>query len=191
MELLSNPGELLRRYGLTTLIVVAAVLVTIFLVYRASTAESRKWQQAWHPLQQATANADEEQLRAITATDSRAEALVRAWAHVKHGELLYNKRQKDQYVSDLSGRDDLLNLAIESYGQALNVGKEWPQVIGQATIGMGLCYENLDRPELAEKQYDSIIAKSEERFAGTIWLIQAKGRKAFLENAPDTKIVFK
>ncbi len=93
LELLSNPGELARRYGLPALIIVVAALVAIWLIVRASGAQDRKWRQVWLPLERAVAAHNEEQLRAITG-EPKNEALVRAWANVKRGELLYNRSQQ-------------------------------------------------------------------------------------------------
>ena len=190
MELLKDPGELLRRYGLTVLIVVVALVLAIFLIFRASTAESLKWQRAWYPLQEAVDNGDEEQLRSV-AQDTHAEKLVRAWAYVKHGELLYNKSQKEPYLADRQGRDELLSQAIESYGKAIDIGQKWVEIVGQATVQMGVCYESLGKDDLARDKYASIISEGEDRFGGTIWLIQAQGRKTFLDDTADMKVDFR
>ncbi len=189
IEPLSNPRELARRYGLTALIIAAAAAVAIWLIVRASGAQDRKWRRAWLPLERAVATHNEEQLRAITA-GPKNEALVRAWANVKRGELLYNRSQQSEYFSEKAAREELLSQAISCHEQALQIGQKWREVVGQATIGLGLCYENLGQFERAAQQYQAIISQAEERFAGTIWLGQAQIRKAFLEHLAEEKIVF-
>jgi tetratricopeptide (TPR) repeat protein len=189
LELLSNPRELARRYGLPALIIVVAAVVAIFLIYRASGAQDRKWQQAWLPLERAVATHNEELLRAITG-EPKNEALVRAWANVKRGELLYNRSQQSEDFGEKAAREELLSQAISCHNQALKIGQKWREVVGQATIGLGLCYENLGQFERAAEHYEVIISQAEERFAGTIWLGQAQIRKAFLERLEEEKIVF-
>ena len=189
LELLSNPRELARRYGLPALIIAVAVVVAIWLIFRASGAQDRKWQQAWLPLERAVATHNEEQLQAISARPKN-EAVVRAWANVKRGELLYNRSQRSEYFGEKAAREELLSQAISCHEQALKIGQEWREVVGQATIGLGLCYENLGQFERAAEHYEAIISQAEERFAGTIWLRQAQMRKAFLERLAEEKIVF-
>ncbi len=189
LELLSNPRELGRRYGLPALIIVVAVVVAIWLIVRASGAEDRKWQQAWLPLETAVATHNEEQLRAIT-TGAKNEALVRAWANVKRGELLYNRSQQGEYFGEKAAREELLSQAISCHKQALKIGQKWREVVGQATIGLGLCYENLGQFGRAAEQYEAIISQAEERFAGTLWLSRAQGRKKFLAGPAEEKVVF-
>lgn len=189
LELLSNPRELARRYALPALVIALAAGLAIFLIYRASSAQERKWQQAWLPLERAVAAHSEEQLRTIT-DGAKNETLVRAWANIKRGELLYNKSQQNDDFSEKAAREDLLSQAITCYQQALKIGEEWREVVGQAAIGLGLCYENLGKFEQATEQYEAIIAQAEERYAGTFWLAQAKMRKNFLEGPANEKVVF-
>ena len=189
LELLRNPGELARRHGVTLLIVVITVAVALWLMFRASGAGDRKWRRAWLPLDRAVAIRSEEQMRSI-AGDTKEELLVRAWANVRRGELLYNKSQQSEYYSDQAARAELLKTAVEAFQGALEIGADFREVIGNATIGLGLCYENLSQPGLAMAQYESIISEGEERFAGTIWVGLAEQRKAFLVRLPDEKIEF-
>ena len=189
LELLNNPRELARRYGLSALIIVVAAAVAIWLIVRASGAQERKWRRAWLPLETAVAAHNEEQLRAITARPEN-ETLVRAWANVKRGELLYNRSQQSEYFSEKAARQELLSQAISCYQQALQIDQEQREVVGQATIGLGLCYENLGQFERAAEQYEAIISQAEELFAGTIWLGQAQIRKALLKRLEEEKIVF-
>ena len=189
IELLSNPRELARRYALPALIVVVAAVVAIWLIVRASGAEDRKLQRSWSLLEMAVATHNEEQLRAITA-GPKNEALVRAWANVKRGELLYNRSQQSEYFGEKAAREELLSQAISCYQQALKIGQKRREVVGQATIGLGLCYENLGQFERAAEHYEAIISQAEELFAGTIWLGQAQGRKKFLAGPAEEKVVF-
>ncbi len=195
LELLSNPRELARRYGLTALIIVLAAVVAIWLIVRASGAEDRKWHRAWSPLERAAATHNEEQLRGI-ADKSKTKPLVRAWANIKLGELLYNRTQQSDDFQQVAAREELLNQAINYHQQALRIGQEWREVVGQATIGMALCYENLGRFNQARQQYEQIISQSEERFAGTIWLAKAQSRldkaqnRKSLDYLADEKVVF-
>ena len=190
VELLSNPRELARRYGLSVLIIVLAAVVAIWLIVRASGAEDRKWQRAWSPLERALATHSEEQLRAI-ADKPKTKPLLRAWANIKRGELLYNRSQQGEYFQQTAAREELLNQAISYHQQALQIGQEWREVLGQATIGLGLCYENLGQFERAAQQYETIISQAQQRFEGTVWLAQAQTRKAFLERLDKEKIVFR
>jgi len=137
LELLSNPGELARKYGLTVLIVVVATVVAIFFIVRASGAKERKLRQAWLPLERAMEAHGEEQLRAIS-DNTKNEAIVRAWSNVKRGELLYNRSQQGEYSGEQAAREELLSQAISCHQQALQIGKEWREVVGQAAIGLGL-----------------------------------------------------
>lgn len=193
LEILSDPRALARRYGLTVLIVVVAAAVAIFLIFRASGAQERKWQQAWAPLDRAVGAQNEEQMRAISDKTNN-EAQVRAWANIKRGELLRNRSQQNEYFFEQGAREELLNQAINCYQQALQIdkdtGKEWREVVGQAVIGMGMCYENLGQFAQAAEQYQTIISQPEDRFAETIWLRVARTRKTFLEDLKDEKIVF-
>ena len=188
-ELLRNPRELVSRFGLPVLIIGVAAVVALLLILRASGAEDRKWQRAWQPLEKAVALHSEEQLRSL-AGDTKAKSLVRAWADVRLGELLYNKSQQPEYFTDEAARAELLNQAIKAHQEALRIGARWREIVGQATIGLGLCYEDLAQYDLAKAQYDSIISQAKDRFAGTIWLAAAEHRKAFLEQLPKEKIVF-
>jgi tetratricopeptide (TPR) repeat protein len=140
-------------------------------------------------LEKAVALHSEEQLQSL-AGDTRAEPFVRAWADVRLGELLYNKSQQPEYFTDEAARTELLNQAIKAHQEALRIGARWREIVGQATIGLGLCYENLAQYDLAKAQYDSIISQAKDRFAGTIWLATAESRKAFLAKIPEEKIVF-
>ncbi len=187
-ELLSNPRELARRYGLTTLIIIVAAGVAIWFIYRASGGQDRKWRQAWSSLQIAESAGNEEQLRSI-AGDAKSEPLIRAWANTKRGALLYNKSRQSEYSLDKAAGEELLSQAVSCYEQALQIGQEWPEVVGQATVGLALCNEELGQLEQAITRYESIISR-EQDFAGTVWLAQAQRRKAFLESLPDKKIVF-
>ncbi len=195
LELLSNPRELARRYGLTILIIVLAAVVAIWLIVRASGAEDRKWRRAWLPLERALATYNEEQLRAI-AGEPKTKPLLRAWANIKRGELLYNRTQQGEYFQQTAAREELLRQAINCHQQALRIGQEWREVVGQATIGLGLCYENLGRFNQARQQYEQIISQAEERFAGTIWLAKAQSRldkaqnRKSLDYLADEKVVF-
>ena len=189
LDILKNLRGLTRKYGLTVLIVVVTAAVAIFLIDRVSDAEERKWQQAWLPLETAADTNDEEQLRTII-DNSKGEARVRAWANIKQGELLYNKSQRSEYSGEQAGKKELLQQAISCYQQALKIGQKWPDVVGQASIELGLCYENLGQFELASEQYRSIISQEEELFAGTIWLGRAKDRKKFLAGSAEEKVIF-
>ena len=189
LELLRNPRELARRYGLSVLIVLVTATVAIYFIYRAAGAEQRKWRQAWLPLQTAVSQASQEQLRAI-AVDNKSDPLIRSWAHIRYGELLYNKSQQSDVFADQDSRTEFLTQAVTAFQDALQIGIKYREVVGQATIGLGLCYENLSQPDKALEQYESLIANAEDRFTGTIWLSMAQGRKAFLEHLPNEKIVF-
>lgn len=189
LELLRNPGELARRHGLTILIVVITAAVALWLTFRASGAEERKRLRAWLPLDRAVELRSEEQLRSVAA-DSKAEPRVRAWANVRRGEFLYNKSQQPEYYADLAARTELLKTAVEAFQGALRIGADFREIIGNARIGLGLCYENLSQPGQALAQYDSIISDAEQRFASTIWLGLAEQRKAFLTSLPYKKIEF-
>ena len=188
VELLSDPRELARRYGLTTLIVIVALGIAIWFIYRASGSQDRKWRQAWSSLQMAESPPNEEQLKEIVG-DAKADPLIRAWANAKRGALLYNKSRQGEYSGDKAAREELLSQAISCYEQALQIGQERPEVVGQATVGLALCQEELGQFEQARAGYESIISQ-EQNFAGTVWLAQARRRKAFLENLPEKKIVF-
>ena len=189
LELLKDPRELARRYGLTAVIVLIAASVAVYFIYRAAGAEQRKWQRAWQPLQTAVASASQEQLQTIAA-DSGSESLVRCWAYIRYGELLYNKSQQSDAYIDTASRTEFLNQAVTAFGAAVELGPKYRQVVGQAGIGLGLCYENLDQPDLALLQYESIIDQAEDRFDGTVWLIVAQSRKNFLSILPEERIVF-
>ena len=187
-ELLSNPRELARRYGLTTLIIIVAAVVAIWFIYRASGAQERKWRRAWSSLQMAESTGNEEQLKGIAA-DAKAEPLMRAWANTKRGALLYTTSRQSEYSRDKAAGEELLSQAVSCYEQALQIGQKWPEVVGQATVGLALCHEDLGQLEQAIARYESIISQ-EQTFAGTVWLAQARRRKAFLETLPEEKIVF-
>ncbi|NIA07295.1 MAG: hypothetical protein GWP14_06620 [Actinobacteria bacterium] len=189
MELLRNPRELVRRYGLSAIIVLVTALVASYFIYRAAGAEQRKWQKAWLPLHTAVSQGSQEQLRDIAA-ETKSDPLVRSWAYIRYGELLYNKSQQPDVFSDQSSRTELLSQAVTAFQDALRLGAKYRSVVGQATIGLGLCYENLGQPDKALKQYESLIAQAEDRFAGTVWLSMAQARKAFLTMLPDEKVVF-
>ena len=189
LELLRNPRELARRYGLSVLIVLVTATVAIYLIYRVASADQRKWQQAWLPLQTAVSQASQEQLQAIAA-DTKSDSLIRSWAYIRYAELLYNKSQQSDVFADQDFRTELLTQAVTVFQDALRIGTKYREVLGQATIGLALCYENLDQPDKALEQYESLIDQAEDRFAGTIWLRMAKGRKAFLEHLPNENIVF-
>ena len=189
LELLRNPRELARRYGLSIIIVLVTATVAIYFIYRAAGAEQRKWQRAWLPLQTAVSQGSQEQLRSIAA-DTSSDTLIRSWAHIRYGELLYNKSQQPDAFADPASRTELLTQAVTAFQDALQIGDKYRPVVGQATIGLGLCYENLSQPDKALEQYESLIDQAEDRFAGTIWLSTARGRKAFLEHLPDEKIVY-
>jgi len=189
LELLSNPRELARKHALTALIIVVALALAIWLIVRASGAQERKWRQAWSPLAIAMATQNEEQLKALVG-QPKTKPLVRAWAKIKRADLLYKRTQQNQYFKQTAAREELLNQAISCHQQAIQIGQEWREVLGQATIGLGLCYENLGQFERASQQYEAIISQAEGRFAGTVWLLQAQTRKALLERLADEKIVF-
>ena len=189
LEMLRNPRELGQRYGLPALIIVVAGVVAIWLVVRSSGAEDRKWREAWAPLQRAVDRHSEEQLGGI-GSRVKNKALVRAWANIKRGELLCSRSQQPEYFREKAGREELLNQAISCHQQALQIGQKWREVVGQATIGLGLCYENLGQFKRAAEQYEAIISEAEQRFKGTIWLARAQECKTFLENLPQEKVVF-
>ena len=186
LEVLSNPRELVRRYGLPILIVIVATVVAVYFIFRAAGAEDRKWHRAWAPLNDARQAHSEEQLKSI-ADDTGFKKLIRAWANVSLGELLYSKSQQS---NDQASRTELLKEASAAYRQALEMGDTWREVVGQATIGLGLCYEDLGQMDLAAQQYESIISHPDERFAATVWLAKAESRKAILAKLPDERIVF-
>ena len=197
LDLLKNPRELTRRYGLPALVLVLAGAVAIWLIVRAGGAEERKSQRSWLPLQTAVATHNEELLRDITA-DDKAIALVRAWANIKRGELLYKKSQQQDYSQDEAAREELLDQAISCYQQAMQISPEHRDVLGQATIGMGLCYEDLGQFNQARRQYEDIISQAKDRFEGTVWLAKARNRldkdqnrKSSLEYLANEKVVFK
>lgn len=187
-ELLSNPGELIRRYGLTTLIIVVAAVVAIWFIYRASGTDDRKWNRAWSSLHIAEGTGNEEQLRSI-ADDAKSEPLIRAWANTKRGALLYIKSRQSEYSVDKSAGEELLSQAVSCYERALQIGQEWPEIVGQASVGLALCREDLGQFEQAIAGYESIISR-EQDFAGTVWLVQAQRRKAFLEGPVNDNITF-
>ena len=186
LELLSNPRELVRRYGLSILIVIVATVVAVYFIFRAAGAEDRKWLRAWTPLKNAREAHSEEQLKSI-ADDTGSEKLIRAWANVSLGQLLYSKSQQS---NDQAARTELLKEAGDAYRQALEMGDSWREVVGQATIGLGVCYEDLGQLDLAAQQYESIISHPEERFAATVWLATANFRKALLAKLADEKVEF-
>lgn len=189
LELLRNPRELARRYGITALIVLIAASVAVHFIYRAAGAEQRKWRRAWLPLQAAVSQRSAEQLQAI-ATDPGSDSLVRSWAYIRYGELLYNKSQQSDAYIDTASRTEFLNQAVTAFEAAVELGPKYRQTVGQAAIGLGLCYENLDQPDRALQQYESIIDQAEDRFDGTVWLIVAQSRKNFLSILPEERIVF-
>ena len=189
LEVIRNPRELVRRYGLPALIILVAGAVAIYLIVRSSGAEDRKWQKDWTSLQIAVSKHNEEQLRNI-ASKTKNEALVRAWANIKPGEWLCSMRQRMDYSMQKAASEDLLNQAISCYQQALQIGQEWREVVGQAHIGLGLCYANLGQFDKALQQYEAIISEAEQRFEGTIWLFRAQQRKMFLEKLPQDKLLF-
>ena len=190
LELMRNPRELAQRYGLPALIIIVAGVVAIYLIYRSSGAEERKWREGWTSLQSAVNKQDENQLRDI-ASVVKNEAILRAWANIKRGELLCSMSQQMDYSLQEAGRrEDLLKQAISCYQQALQIGQEWREVLGQAHIGLGLCYSNLGQFDKALEEYEAIISDSEQRFEATIWLFRAQQRKAFLESLPQEELVF-
>ena len=189
LDILRSPRELARKYGLTVLIVLLAGAVAIWLIVRAAGTETRKWNRAWVPLQQALANRSQDQLLAI-ALDTKTETIVRSWANVRLAELLYNKSQQPQYFNDKPTRIELLKQAVNAYNDALQIGQDRTEIVGQATVGQGRCYENLGQPALARQKYQSIISQADGRFAGTLWLIQAQRRDAFLDRLANEKVVF-
>lgn len=189
LELLKNPRELARRYGLTAVIVLLTAAVAIFFIYRATGAEQRKWRRAWQPLQAAVSQGSPEQLQRI-ATDPGSDSLIRSWAYIRYGELLYNKSQQPDAYIDTASRTEFLDQAVSAFQAALELGPKYRQILGQAGIGLGLCYENLGQPDKALQQYEAIIEKAEDRFAGTVWLVVAQARKAFLSALPEERIVF-
>ena len=189
LELLRNPRELARRYGLSAVIVLVTASLAIYFIFRATGAEQRKWRQAWLPLDAAVSLASQDQLRDI-AGDTKSDPLIRAWAYIRYGELLYNKSQQPEVSADQDYRTESLTQAVAAFQDALQIGDNRREIVGQATIGLGLCYEDLGQPEQALEQYESLIAEAEGRFAGTIWLSMAQGRKAFLAALPDQRIVF-
>ena len=132
---------------------------------------------------------NEEQLRDIAA-GPKTEAVVRAWANIKRAELLYNRSQQEESFLEDASREELLGQAINCHKQALQIGQKWREVVGQATIGLGLCYENLGQLERAAQQYEAIISEGTERFKGTLWLSRAQGRKKFLAGPAEEKVVF-
>ena len=189
LDILSNPRELFRKYGLSILIIVLTASVAIYFIYRAAGSEQRKWQRAWLALESAVSLESQEQLRAI-AVDTKSDPLIRSWAYIRYGELLYHNSQRPDLFTDRASRTELLDQADTAFQDTLQIGAKYREIVGQATIGLGLCYEDLGQPDKAVEQYESIISQADERFAGTVWLSLAQGRKAFLARLPDEKIVF-
>lgn len=188
LEALRNPRELARKYGLPALIVLAALVVTLWWIRYAHTADIRKRTQVWQDLAQAVDDRSEVQLQAIAASSKNAPA-IRAWAHVRLAELLYNKAQQPDYFSDRASRIDLLKAAVKACQDALEVGEDRLRIEGQANCVMGLCYENLGREREARRQYE-VITSQADRFAATVWLTQARQREAFLDRLSEEKIAF-
>ena len=128
-------------------------------------------------------------MRGVADTAS-ADPRLRAWANVKRAELLYNNSQQQEYTQKTAAREELLDQAINCHQQAIQIGEKYPKIVGQATIGIGLCYENLGKPLRALEQYEKIIAQASQTYKGSIWLTLAQNRKAFLERMENEKMVF-
>ena len=188
LDMLRNPRELARKYGLPALIILLALGVTIWWVKYAHTARIRKQNQAWQNLSQADESRSEDRIKAI-ADDSKSDTLIRAWAYIRLGELFYNKAQQPEYFSDRTARIDLFSDAIEAARDALRIGKDQFRIEGQARCLIGLCYENLGQTHEAGLEYEAITSQN-ERFAGTIWLARAQGRQAFLDRLAKEKAFF-